>query len=151
MASVSRILARNWLPSPSPLLAPFTSPAMSTISTVAGMTLFGLQRLSRTSSLLSGTIVDPIFGSIVQKGKFALCAFPELTQLKRVDLPTLGRPTMPHLSAIYVFFKFSGRKFTHNFYICGYEESDFSVVVMCCRSEGACAGAGFPACYVLES
>ena len=45
---------------------------MSTISTVAGTTLFGLQRLSSTSSLLSGTIVEPILGSIVQNGKFAL-------------------------------------------------------------------------------
>ena len=27
----------------------------------------------------------------------ALWAFPELTQLKRVDLPTFGRPTIPHL------------------------------------------------------
>ena len=48
------------------------NPAISTISTVAGITLLGLHRLSRTSSLLSGTIVEPMFGSIVQKGKFAL-------------------------------------------------------------------------------
>ena len=39
IASVSRILARNLFPSPSPLLAPFTSPAMSTISTVVGLSL----------------------------------------------------------------------------------------------------------------
>ena len=97
------MFARNWLPNPSPLLAPLTSPAISTISTVAGTTLLGLQRLSSTSSLLSGTFVDPIFGSMVQNGKFALCALPELTQLNSVDFPTLGRPTMPHLSAIYVY------------------------------------------------
>ena len=36
MASVFRMLVRNWLPMPSPLLAPFTRPAMSTNSTVAG-------------------------------------------------------------------------------------------------------------------
>ena len=91
---------------------------MSTISTVAGTTRLGLQRLSRISSLLSGTFVDPIFGSIVQNGKFALCALPELTQLKSVDFPTLGRPTMPHLSAMCLSFKFLSRKFTQYFYIC---------------------------------
>jgi DUF1009 family protein len=37
---------------------------------------------------------------MVQKGKFALWAFPELTQLKRVDLPTLGKPTIPHFKDI---------------------------------------------------
>ena len=37
---------------------------------------------------------------MVQNGKLALWAFPELTQLKRVDLPTLGRPTIPHLRDI---------------------------------------------------
>ncbi len=36
MASTSRILAKNWLPKPSPLLAPLIRPAMSTISTVVG-------------------------------------------------------------------------------------------------------------------
>src|SRR5437763_539516 len=36
MASVARILPKNWFPNPSPWLAPFTSPAMSTISMVVG-------------------------------------------------------------------------------------------------------------------
>src|SRR3989344_1905372 len=36
MASVSRMWARNWLPRPSPWLAPATKPAMSTNSTMAG-------------------------------------------------------------------------------------------------------------------
>ena len=36
IASASRMLARNWLPRPSPSLAPFTMPAMSTNDTVAG-------------------------------------------------------------------------------------------------------------------
>ena len=131
MASVSRIFARNWFPSPSPLLAPFTRPAISTISTVAGTTLLGLQRPSSISSLLSGTLVDPILGSIVQNGKFALCAFPELTQLKSVDFPTFGSPTMPHLSAIFLFFKISGRKFTQYFYIC---RIDFSTLLEMTRT-----------------
>ena len=40
IASTSRIFARNWFPSPSPLLAPFTRPAISTNSIVAGVTFF---------------------------------------------------------------------------------------------------------------
>ena len=41
MASVSRMFARNWLPRPSPWLAPATRPAMSTNSTVAGTIFAG--------------------------------------------------------------------------------------------------------------
>jgi hypothetical protein len=37
----------------------------------------------------------------VQKGKLADWAFAFERQLKRVDFPTLGRPTIPHLKAIY--------------------------------------------------
>jgi hypothetical protein len=33
---------------------------------------------------------------MVQKGKFAACDLALLKQLKRVDFPTFGRPTMPH-------------------------------------------------------
>ena len=40
IASTSRILARNWFPSPSPFEAPFTSPAISTNSIAAGMIFF---------------------------------------------------------------------------------------------------------------
>jgi hypothetical protein len=32
--------------------------------------------------------------------EFAACAFALLKQLKSVDLPTFGSPTMPHFSAI---------------------------------------------------
>ena len=41
MASVSRILAKNLLPKPSPLDAPFTKPAISTNSIVVGTTRSG--------------------------------------------------------------------------------------------------------------
>ena len=41
IASVSRMLARNWLPRPSPFDAPATRPAMSTNSTTAGITFSG--------------------------------------------------------------------------------------------------------------
>jgi hypothetical protein len=37
---------------------------------------------------------------MVQNGKLAACALEELMQLKRVDFPTLGRPTIPHLRDI---------------------------------------------------
>ena len=42
MASVSRMLARNWLPRPSPLEAPSTRPAMSTNSMAVGTQLLRL-------------------------------------------------------------------------------------------------------------
>jgi hypothetical protein len=48
----------------------------------------------------SGTVITPTFGSMVQKGKFAACAFALLKQLNNVDLPTFGSPTMPHCNAI---------------------------------------------------
>ena len=97
MASVSRMFAKNLLPSPSPFDAPFTSPAMSTISTVVGITpRSGLHSSSNLMSRSSGTVMTPTLGSIVQKGKLADWAFALLRQLKRVDLPTLGSPTIPH-------------------------------------------------------
>jgi hypothetical protein len=53
------------------------------------------------SSLLSGTDTMPIFGSIVQKGKFSACALLEFVKaLNKVDLPTFGNPTIPHLKPI---------------------------------------------------
>ena len=48
----------------------------------------------------SGILTLAIFGSIVQKGKFSACIFCEVKALKRVDLPTFGKPTMPHLMLI---------------------------------------------------
>ena len=100
MASVSRIFAKNLLPNPSPLLAPFTNPAISTISTVVGITRCGCSISASLFSRSSGTVMTPTFGSIVQKGKLADCAFALDKQLKRVDLPTLGKPTIPHCNAI---------------------------------------------------
>ena len=40
------------------------------------------------------------FGSIVQKGKFSACACDLVSTLKKVDLPTFGRPTMPTLRLV---------------------------------------------------
>jgi hypothetical protein len=79
------------------LLAPLTNPAISTISTVAGITFSGLTRFSKVNNLLSGTLTTPILGSIVQNGKFALCAFEFDKQLNKVDFPTFGNPTIPAL------------------------------------------------------
>ena len=53
------------------------------------------------SNLLSGTGTIPIFGSIVQKGKFSAWALLEFVKaLKSVDFPTFGNPTIPHLNPI---------------------------------------------------
>ena len=68
IALASRMLARNWLPRPSPSLAPFTSPAMSTKVTVAGMTFSESKMPARTSSRGSGMGTTPVLGSIVAKG-----------------------------------------------------------------------------------
>ena len=113
MADVSRMLAKNLLPRPSPLLAPATSPAMSTISTVAGITRLGLSISASRASRSSGTFTTPTFGSIVQNGKFAACAFALERQLKSVDFPTLGRPTMPHCKPIPYSFPYFFPEYTY--------------------------------------
>jgi hypothetical protein len=49
-----------------------------------------------------------MFGSIVQKGKLAASAFLEAVRaLNRVDLPTLGKPTIPHLNPIKILIHFT--------------------------------------------
>ena len=67
-ASVSRMLARNWLPRPSPLLAPATRPAMSTNSTMAGWIFWGWTISASLARRGSGTSTMPTLGSMVQKG-----------------------------------------------------------------------------------
>ena len=68
MASTSRMLPRNWLPSPSPLEAPRTRPAMSTKPNCVGMILAEPAIRASVSSRSSGTPTWPTFGSIVQNG-----------------------------------------------------------------------------------
>ena len=68
IASVSRMLAKNWLPRPSPWLAPSTKPAMSTNSTVAGTMRAGWSISARRFRRASGTGTTPTLGSIVAKG-----------------------------------------------------------------------------------
>ncbi len=91
----SLIFAKNWLPKPSPLLAPFTKPAISTISTVAICTRSGFTNSSNLAIRGSGTLTTPMLGSMVQNGKLALCALALDKQLNKVDFPTLGKPTIP--------------------------------------------------------
>ena len=98
IASVSRMFARNLLPRPSPFDAPSTKPAMSTNSMVVGMTRCGFTISASLSSRRSGTGTTPVLGSIVQKGKLAASIPALVNALNNVDLPTFGRPTMPHLN-----------------------------------------------------
>src|SRR5690348_6897839 len=100
IASTSRICARNLLPSPSPFEAPATRPAMSTNSTAVGTNFCGFTISASWFRRGSGTGTTPIFGSIVQNGKFAAAIPALVSALKSVDLPTFGRPTMPHLMPI---------------------------------------------------
>eukprot|EP00966_Prymnesium_polylepis_P008728 201139-Prymnesium_polylepis.1 len=97
------MLARNWLPKPSPLDAPATSPAMSTKLSDVGTVFTEALISASTVSFGSGTATTPVFGSIVQNGKLAAWACDSfISALKSVDLPTLGRPTMPVLSAMLI-------------------------------------------------
>ena len=59
------------------------------------MTFSGSTKDSNFESRGSGTLTTPTFGSMVQNGKLALCALALDKQLNRVDLPTLGNPTIP--------------------------------------------------------
>ena len=68
IAFTSRMWLRNWLPSPSPALAPLTRPAMSTNSIAAGMIFCECESFESASRRASGTVTMPRLGSIVQKG-----------------------------------------------------------------------------------
>lgn len=68
----------------SPWLAPFTRPAISTNSIDAGTDRWDLLRLESTWRRGSGTATIPTFGSIVQNGKLAACAFPFSTYKKSI-------------------------------------------------------------------
>ena len=68
IASVSRMCARNWLPSPCPCDAPRTRPAMSTKRAVAGTILAESNIWASTASRGSGMPTTPTFGSMVANG-----------------------------------------------------------------------------------
>jgi len=68
IAADSRMCERNLLPRPSPSDAPLTMPAMSTNSTVAGITFAEENSSASTPSRGSGTPTTPTLGSIVANG-----------------------------------------------------------------------------------
>ena len=70
---------------------------MSTNSTAVGTSFCGLTISASWFRRGSGTGTTPTFGSIVQNGKLAAAMPALVSALNRVDLPTFGRPTMPHL------------------------------------------------------
>ena len=76
--------------------APATRPAMSTNSTAVGITFCGFTIALSAFRRGSGTGTTPTLGSMVQNGKFAAAMPALVSALNRVDLPTFGRPTMPH-------------------------------------------------------
>ena len=80
--------------------APSTKPAISTNSTVAGIIFSELDIFEILSNLSSGNSTIPWLGSIVQKGKFSAAIFDAVRALNKVDLPTLGKPTIPHFKDI---------------------------------------------------
>ena len=67
IAHVAGLVAANLFPNPSPLLAPRTSPAISTISIWVGTIRLGLTNSANFCRRSSGTSTNPIFGSMVQK------------------------------------------------------------------------------------
>ena len=84
--------AAHLLPRPSPLLAPFTRPAMSTTSTLVGTVATELFRRVSTASRSSGTATMPTLGSMVQNGKFAAWALPfSQRALNSVDCKDIAR------------------------------------------------------------
>jgi hypothetical protein len=46
--------------------------------------------------------MTPMFGSIVQNGKFAATALALLNALNKVDFPTFGNPTIPACKPIVI-------------------------------------------------
>ena len=88
------------MPTPSPWLAPRVSPGISTISTVAG-TIFSVGwNFSSWYSRGSGTCTTPTLDLLEVKAKLEVSTLVLDMQLKRVDLPTLATPIIPHFSAI---------------------------------------------------
>ena len=93
------------MPRPSPLLAPLTSPAISVKENEVGTILRGLTISTILSNRLSFTSTTPTLGSIVAKGKLAASAPDFVMALNNVDLPTLGKPTIPAVKLIIHLYK----------------------------------------------
>ena len=65
------------------------------------MTFCGLTISASWAKRKSGTGTTPTLGSMVQNGKLAAAMPALVSALNKVDLPTFGKPTMPHLMAMY--------------------------------------------------
>ena len=65
-----------------------------------GNDLLGLDDSGKSVQARIGNGTIPELGSMVQNGKFSAAMPALVSALNSVDLPTLGRPTIPHLTAI---------------------------------------------------
>mmetsp|Transcript_30035 Transcript_30035/g.74515 ORF Transcript_30035/g.74515 Transcript_30035/m.74515 type:complete len:223 (+) Transcript_30035:770-1438(+) len=97
MPSTALMWLRNALPSPAPVDAPLTRPAMSTTSRKGCTTDLGLCMSTSQSKRSSGTCTRVALGSMVQNGKFSAGMQQFDSALYSVDFPTFGMPTMPTL------------------------------------------------------
>ncbi len=97
-ASTSRIPARKRLPSPSPVEAPGTRPAMSTTSIPAWTTFLLALIAANASSRASGRGAMETDDSVVVKGWGATAALAPVRALNKDVFPALGRPTRPRRS-----------------------------------------------------
>src|SRR3989344_8492856 len=86
---------RNLLPKPAPSAAPLTNPAISTNSIDVGTIFSDFSKAESLASRSSGTLITPTLGSMVVNGKFEAAAACFVRALNKVDLPTLGKPTIP--------------------------------------------------------
>ena len=87
------------------MILPFTltmsqAPAILMLLAVYAGSVYGGSISAILINRLSGTVIIPILGSIVQKGKFAAWALALDKQLKSVDFPTFGNPMIPHFKAM---------------------------------------------------
>ena len=103
MASTSRMLAKNLLPSPSPLEAPFTIPAISVNSKVVGTVFLGSNHFRQFLEAFIWNFYHPDVWINGRKGIVAASAPAFVIALNRVDLPTFGKPTIPAVNAIFLF------------------------------------------------
>src|SRR2546428_13391187 len=73
---------------------------MSRNSMAVGVVFLDLKICVSFANRSSGMIATPTLGSTVENGELATSALPPTRALKIVDLPTLGKPIIPQLSAM---------------------------------------------------
>ena len=87
MPSVAEICERKAFPKPSPVDAPRTNPAISTMDKYDATQDFGLKIWQRLSKRESGTATLALLGSIVQKGQFSEGTHSLDIRLNVIDFP----------------------------------------------------------------